>query len=272
MEIVTVGTGAPRHFVRSGRMCSSTLLYVGGERLLFDCGPGTTVNLLKGELEPWEINYLFFTHHHYDHDADYGTFHLVRWDQGAGRAAKLNVFGPELTEHQTALLFGPDGVFERDIAARTKWHGHLWAYEDVGGKLPRTPPEVEARDIYPEQTLEFENFKITTGLAVHAQPWIDSICYRVDSDEGSVVITGDTTNDPTVRHLAQGADVLVGWTSTPIENYYSAAELAADAGVKKVVISHLGLPEWNEEIESAAQKVFDGTVIVAEDLKRVSVP
>src|SRR5918911_2411804 len=113
MKIVTVGTGAPRHFVRSGRMCSSTLVYVANQQLLFDCGPGTTVNVLKGELNPWDTNYLFFTHHHYDHDADYGSFHLVRWDLGAGRAGKLMVYGPEGTEHATQLLFGPDGVFGR---------------------------------------------------------------------------------------------------------------------------------------------------------------
>lgn len=253
-------------------MCSSTLVHVGDKRLLFDCGPGTVVNLLKGGLEPWSIDYLFFTHHHYDHDSDYGTFHLVRWDQGVGRAARLNVYGPSPTERQTELLFGPEGVFGKDIEARTKWHGHLWAYQDTGGKLPRKPPEIEAHDISPEETLQFDGFTVTTALGVHAQPWLESVAYRVDSSEGSVVITGDTTLTPTITYLSKDADVLVGWTSTPIEHAYSAAEIAAAAGVKKLVISHLGLDDWNAEVEANAKKVFAGPVIMAEDLMEIPVP
>ena len=272
MKIVTVGTSAPRHFVRNGRMCSSTIVDMGEYKALFDCGPGTVVNLLKGDLEPWGIDYLFFTHHHYDHYSDYASFHLVRWDQGVGRAGKLNVYGPSPTEQHTELLFGPEGVLGNDIAARTKWHGHLWAYEDTGGKLPRRPPEIEAHDLLPEMTIEFDGFSVTTGLGVHAQPWVDSLAYRVDSDEGSVVITGDTAKAPTLVHLAKDVDVLVGWTSTPIEHAYSAAEIAEEAGAKKLVISHVGADNWNAEIEKNAKEAFSGPVIMAEDLMEITVP
>lgn len=274
MNVITVGTGAPRNFVRSGRHCTSTLIYVANQALLFDCGGGTTINLLRSQIKPWDINALFFTHHHYDHNADYGLFVLARWDLAAGAAKKLQVYGPEGTVRITELLFGPDGVFGRDIDARTKWHGHLWAYQDIGGKLPRQPVEVEARELTPELTLEFDGFKITTALAVHAQPWLDSLAYRIDSDEGSVVITGDTTYAPTVVHLARGADMMVGWESTPIEPFWSCAQMAAAANVKKLVIHHLGYPSTDDRAKrmlTAARETFSGEVIMSEDLMEIQV-
>jgi ribonuclease BN (tRNA processing enzyme) len=254
-------------------MCSSTLVYTEKGPVLFDCGGGTTVNLLKAGIDLWGINYLFFTHHHYDHNADYGLFHQARWDLGGGKAGKLSVYGPEGTERITELLFGAEGVYANDIIVRTKWHASLWAYQDVGGELPRALPEVKAEDLFPEAVLDADGFTVTTGLGVHAQPWIDSLAYRIESGGESVVITGDTAFSSTVVHLAKGADMLVGWVGSPIESAHSAAEIAAAAGVKKLVISHLGRPgnEREAKLEADAKRLFAGPVIMAEDLMEIPV-
>jgi len=41
--------------------------------------------LVKAGLWPTRIDHPFFTHHHFDHDADYPCFLLCRWDQSIGR-------------------------------------------------------------------------------------------------------------------------------------------------------------------------------------------
>ena len=59
---------------------------VGVEYLMVDCGPAATHKLVQMGIFPTRVDYLFFTHHHFDHDVDYPCFLLCRWDQAAGKA------------------------------------------------------------------------------------------------------------------------------------------------------------------------------------------
>ena len=70
-------------------------------KIMFDCGPAATDKLVKAGLWPTDIDYLFFTHHHFDHDVDYPCFLLCRWDQSVGSENTLKVFGPKPTEKLT---------------------------------------------------------------------------------------------------------------------------------------------------------------------------
>jgi ribonuclease BN (tRNA processing enzyme) len=42
------------------------VLDIDGEKVMFDCGPAATYKLVKSGLWPTDIDYLFFTHHHFD--------------------------------------------------------------------------------------------------------------------------------------------------------------------------------------------------------------
>lgn len=73
-------------------------------------------------------------HLHYDH---YGRLVLQRWDQGAGRIPDLQVYGPTPLARISEQLFGPDGIYGPDIAARTQHRSSLDVFEARGGTLPR---------------------------------------------------------------------------------------------------------------------------------------
>ncbi len=93
-KIYLLGTGTPTPTpVRFG---SSYVMEVGGEYLMFDCGPAATLKLVQAGLWPTQIDYLFFSHHHFDHDIDYPCFLLCRWDQSIGNEDRLQAYG-ELT-------------------------------------------------------------------------------------------------------------------------------------------------------------------------------
>ena len=94
-DIYTLGAGTPTP--TPTRFGSSHVLKMGDQHLMFDCGPATTHKLVKAGLFPTQVDYLFFTHHHFDHDIDYPCFLLCRWDQSIGKENQLQVFGPELT-------------------------------------------------------------------------------------------------------------------------------------------------------------------------------
>ena len=124
-------------------------------------------------------------------------------------------------------------------------------FANRGGTLPRRPPQIDAVDIDATFVLEEDGFSVRAADTVHAQPFLESVAYRIDSDEGSIVFTGDTEPVDSVVELARGADMLVcmcwdtdeameadglsrGMTGTP-----SAARLAAQAGVGTLVLTHI---------------------------------
>jgi ribonuclease BN (tRNA processing enzyme) len=283
VRLILIGAGTPTP--SPTRFGSAQVLVVGDDQLMFDCGPAATHKLVQAGLWPTQISHLFFTHHHFDHDVDYPCLLLCRWDQGAGLERRLEVYGPAPTEGLTAKLIGAGGAFEHDWRARINFPGSQQVFVNRGGTLPRLPPEVAARDIAPGWTLDGPGWRVTTALAEHVQPWLDSVAYRVDAPDLSVVFTGDTQPCASVLELAAGADVLVsmcwdddasmaangehrGQTGTR-----SAARMAADAGVRQLVLTHMGRhvasPEvLGRELEAMAG-IFSGRITVGEELMDV---
>ena len=67
MKIHLLGCGTPTSDAE--RFGSSYVVEIAGQHIMFDCGPSTTSKLVKAGLRPTWVDYLFFTHHHFDHDA-----------------------------------------------------------------------------------------------------------------------------------------------------------------------------------------------------------
>ena len=105
-KIYLLGTGTPTP--TPTRFGSSHVIEVGGQHIMFDCGPATTYKLVQAGLWPTQIDYLFFSHHHFDHDVDYPCFLLCRWDQSSGKENELKVFGPTLTETITDRILNEE--------------------------------------------------------------------------------------------------------------------------------------------------------------------
>ena len=136
LQILGAGTPTPT----PTRFGSAYVVNVDGSELMFDCGPAATHKLVQSGLRPTEIDDLFFTHHHFDHDIDYPCFLLCRWDQSIGKENMLNVYGPTLTERITCgVLDAEEGIFAHDWKARVQDPLSLNTYESRGGKLHRRP-------------------------------------------------------------------------------------------------------------------------------------
>jgi len=74
IRLYFVGAGTPTP--TPTRFGTSYVLQIDEDLLMFDCGPAATHKLVKLGLWPNRINHLFFTHHHFDHNADYPCFIL----------------------------------------------------------------------------------------------------------------------------------------------------------------------------------------------------
>ena len=172
-EIYTLGAGTPTP--TPTRFGSSHVLKLGDQLLMFDCGPAATHKLVKAGLFPTQVDYLFFTHHHFDHDIDYPCFLLCRWDQSIGKENQLQVFGPDLTEQITEGILGENGLFAHDWKARVNHPLSQQVFVNRGGTLPRPAPSVAARDVGPGRVFSGPDWEVTAAPAEHVQPWLDSL-------------------------------------------------------------------------------------------------
>ena len=278
-----LGTGTPTP--TESRFGTSYVLQVGQDYLMVDCGPATTYKLVRAGLFPTQIDYLFFTHHHFDHNADYACFLLCRWDQSTGRENRLHVWGPEPTEWITERLVGPDGAFSHDWKARVGAPVSQSVHANRGGSLPRPEPSFEVDDVEPGDTIEHNRWTIKVEAAHHVEPWLKSLAYRVDSDEGSVVFAGDTGPCQSIAALARDADVLVvncwdhqegmekngeapGQTGT-----LDAARMAMSAGVGKLILTHTGphlcAPGSKEKGIADIARIYPGEIVFGDELMRI---
>ena len=284
-RIHVLGAGTPTP--TPTRFGTAYVVEVDGEFIMFDCGPAATHKLVQAGMFPTQIDNLFFTHHHFDHDVDYPCFLLTRWDQSIGKENDLKVFGPTLTESITAKLIGPDGAFTHDWKARVNHPLSQQVYVNRGGKLPRKPPSVDARDVGVGTVHTAKKWEVTSAPAEHVQPYLDSLAYRMDTTSGSIVFTGDTQPCQSVVDLAKGADALVCmcWDDQDEMNSVGegfgqcgtvgAAEMAAEAGVKKLLLAHIG-PHLSQHgvMEKGigdVRRIFDGEVIFTEEIMPVDV-
>ncbi len=282
-KLYFLGAGTPTP--NPDRFGTSQVLKIGDEYLMFDCGPATTHKLVKAGLWPTQINYLFFTHYHYDHNADYPCFMLCRWNLGHGKADPIQVFGPPPLECMTEKLFGDDGVFFNDWNARIQAPAAQNYHVNEGGELPRPEPDHDVHNINPGFVKTEAQWTLTTTEVVHAQPWLQSIAYRVETKKGTIVFGGDTGFDPNLTAFSEGADVLVAmcWDhqdrmddngeNIGVLGTTNVGKIAQEAGVKKLILTHAGVwsldPDSRKKALEDVASMYSGEIVFADELMEV---
>lgn len=284
MKITLLGTGTPAPSLT--RQSSGYAVDVGGDVLVMDHGPGAHHRLLEAGYAAADVTHLFLTHYHYDHLMDYPRLVLTRWDQGGGRVPDLEVFGPAPLAEVSGRFFGPSGAFALDIAARTRHPASLAVYAARGGTGARLPPRPVLREVAPGDVVEGRGWTMRVGPARHFQPILDCLAYRLETADGTLVYSGD--NGGVYRpfiDFAQGCDVLIHMchflSGTEVDAAYrdasgshlDVAETARVAGARTLVLTHL-LPQLDrpgvkERMVAEMREIYDGTIIVGEDLMDV---
>lgn len=146
--------------------------------------------------------------------------------------------------------------------------------------MPRPKPQFDICEIKAGDRIETDVAAVTAGTAIHLQPMMDCLCYRVDWDGGAVVITGDAGRSDEIETLAKGADTLVVniWdhqekmTSAMTSGFcgtLDAAQMAAASGVSRLVVTHQGpnlcRPGSMEKAIADMGSVFTGEIVFAEE-------
>ena len=278
-RLILLGTGGgPRP--RKASSAAAQVIIADGKAYVIDCGNGVARQLAFANVPLATLRHIFITHHHSDHNADYGNLMLLAWT--AGLRTQVDTWGPPPLEKMTRLFFEMNAY---DIETRIADEGRV--------PLPSLvrPHELSA----PGEVMRDDTLKVTSAL-VHHPPVVPAFGYRFDAKDRSIVISGDTAPSDNLVKLAEGADVLVHDAmylpgverlvarvpNAPalrksILSHHTAAEdagrIAERAGVKTLVLSHL-VPADDPEISEqmwldAAGSHFRGTVLVGKDLLEV---
>lgn len=288
MTLAILGSGSAVPDPERGN--PSQAVMVDDTTLLFDCGERTTVNLVRAGINPLDVDALFFTHLHWDHISDFGYFALSSWN--CGRRRELPIFGPPGTAAMVeASLYGVHGADVEFL------RGYVRRLPEHIAERPSEEPPFVAHEIDVGWSWEHEGFRVLTGTVEHHQRvGMPSVAYRIESPYGVVVLSGDTAPCDSVVELARGADVLVhdaAFLDEIIETREmwshsgpsGAGRVAAEAGVRTLVLTHLGpytspapsiamasmyygkaqRPEIWDDIVARAKAQFSGEVVLGRD-------
>lgn len=273
--IVTLtGTqGGPSAF--NGLAGSGTLVRYGDDsnncnavKLQFDAGRGTSMRLSQVDVDPAQLNAIFFTHMHSDHVDGFADLMQMRW-HASPKSPKLDVVcaadsvSPagftvscaKFTAHIADAYLQSGEIAQRHLENKARVADGPAAMANVIAFKAGNEPQV----VWSSGDVRVSAIR-STHIAGHAS-------YRVDTPAGSVVIGGDAGSDTaapprasstseTVEKLAKSADVVVHSAIHPVMGpdkgsgfpgpvYYrqsTATDLggmAQRAGVKHLMLTHL---------------------------------
>jgi ribonuclease BN (tRNA processing enzyme) len=278
-RLILLGTGGGPRPKRT-RSAPAQVVLVDDVPYVVDCGDGVARQLALAGVPLPALRHVFITHHHSDHNADYGNLILLAW--AAGLRTPVDTWGPPPLAQMTRQFFEMNAA---DITTRMADEG----------RVPLAPL-VRAHDLTDAGiVLRDERVTVTAAIVSHP-PVTPAFAFRFDGPGRSIVISGDTARSDALISLARGADVLVHETlyvpavdrivaSIPnaatlkqhIIDSHTAVEdcgrVAEAAGVKTLVLSHFvptDDPAVTDEMWLAAARAhFRGTVILGRDLLEV---
>ena len=278
-RLILLGTGGgPRP--RKVSSASAQVIVVNDTPYVIDCGNGVARQLVFADVALPKLRHIFITHHHSDHNADYGNLIWLAWT--AGLRTRVDTWGPPPLEKMTKLFFEMNAY---DISTRIADEG----------RVPLAPLVHVHELSQGGPVMQDENVKVTATL-VHHPPVVPAFAYRFDAADRSIVISGDTGRSDNLIKLAQGADVLVhealyvpgvdrlvarvpnaAKLKQSIMSHHTTAEdagrVAEAAGVKTLVLSHLVPPDdpaiTDQMWIDAARAHFRGLVILGKDLLEI---
>jgi len=274
-RLVILGSKGGPAIRPGGPWPTSSMVEIGGRRIVVDCGLGVTRGLVDAGVTLKELDLIVITHLHSDHLLELGPLLHTAWTSGL--ATPVRVFGPAGTtayweNFVAAMLF--------DIDIRIVDEGR---------------PDI--RELV--TVIEFDDGVVFVGdgvtltaLRVDHPPVTDTFALRFDHATGSIVFSADTAFFPPLAEFARGADVLVheamltdgverivaktGNGARLREHLLASHSFAAEAGtiaaqaqVGRLVLHHLipaddpdfGDAEWT----AATRETWSGPLTVASD-------
>ncbi len=271
-QLVILGTGTPNADPDRSGPCVAVV--VNGTPYLVDFGPGVVRRAAAAErkgisaLSPPNLGRAFVTHLHSDHTAGFADLLLSPWV--LGRSEPLEVYGPK---GLAAMAGHIAAAYREDIEIRL--HG--------GEHANPTGYKVLAHEIVPGTVYKDQNVIVKAFLVAHGS-WKQAFGYRFETQDRTIVISGDTSPTPAVAEACDGCDILVhevysqamfATRSADWQRYHARyhtstrqlAEIANKANPRLLVLYHqLYWGATDEDLLREVREGYPGKVVSARDL------
>lgn len=290
LHVILCGTGAALPDARRAGPCTAVI--ANGEFWLIDIGPAAWRKVDLMNLPVGQLRGVLLTHYHSDHIGELGEANTQSWI--AGRREPLQVYGPPGLDDVVA---GFQQVYAHDVQYRVDHHGEDYLPRAAATMQAHTLPLPEGDGTVP--VFERNGLRIS-AFRVHHEPVDVAYGYRIEYGGRVVVVSGDTRSASSVVANSRGADLLlhealatqmtqrataraqvtgherVGKLANDVNDYHAtpvqAAEVAAQAGVKHLVLTHVFPPLPNFIAErwflSGTAAVYGGRITLGEDGQR----
>jgi ribonuclease Z len=290
MKLIFLGTAAGRP-TRNRNLPSIALQY-NGEVILFDCGEGTQRQMIS-LVSPSKIGKIFISHFHGDHYLGLGG--LLQTMSLNKRETPLSIYGPRGAAHYLENFFSsghfgirfPINIYEmgEDTVEEEAYTIRSFPVEHGVPTIGFTFEEKEKRGHFLDEKARSMGIcgRLFSEIEQKGFVIIDGKKITLEEVTGprrpgkKIVYSADTVPCEQVLKEAKHCDILIhegtyihdedrcGTYHTTVRE---ACELAAKAGVKTLVLTHISQRYEDEEVQKEAEKYFN-SVIVAYDFLEI---
>jgi ribonuclease Z len=252
-RVTLLGTGVP--IPRPERFGPATLIEAGEHTILIDAGRGAAIRLFQLGVPIGRIDALLLTHFHSDHTIGIPDLWLTGWLSSyfAARRRPFHVIGPTGTSE---LMRHLEAAYSRDVEIRI---------EDE--KLAREHAAITTEEfvqdgvVYEAGGLRVIAFTVDHGAAIKP-----AYGYRIEYNDRSAVISGDTRYNENVVKFGTGADLLIH------EVAMARPELLDDVHIQRILDHHTSPREAGLVFARAKPKLAGYTQLVLLASENVAAP
>ena len=280
-KVVLFGTkGGPR-LIKGGSWPTSSALVLNDKVYIIDAGLGVTRQFIEAGFTYDQLETVFITHHHSDHNLELGGLVYTSWVGAPAHHIKL--FGP-YGLNRLMTNFIDSQAFDIDIRV------HDEGLNDIRNCF--------SCHEFTEGVVFEDDHLIVQALRVKHPPVTDCFALKFETETAKIVFGADTAYFPPLAEFARDADILVHeamhlggakqicdmlkdtkpklWdhfmaSHTPCED---VGRIAASANCKTLVVNHfvpeIGFRVSKDEFETAIRSTFAGNLVLGKDL--LSIP
>jgi ribonuclease BN (tRNA processing enzyme) len=258
---------------------AANLLVWNNVPYVIDTGYGATFKLVEAKFPLPALRYTFITHHHSDHNAEFGLLVYNAW--ATGLQTPVEAYGPA---GMRQLAQGFWDAYKFDIETRMADEGRPDLRKLVNVHEYSEGPVMAAGDVK------------VTALRNQHPPITESFALKFEFPGKTIVFSGDTAYFPPLAEFAKGADILVhevmygpaledlvrrNPNAATLMAHLKASHtltdevgrIATQAQVKTLVLNHFvpadaaGMTE--EKWADAVRPTFKGNLVVSRDLMEI---